>query len=195
MKKNIELFDIVRIDHFRGFQAFWEIQGDAETAEIAIRAALTGHLVLTTLHTNDAPTAITRLTEMGIEPFLVASSLRMVIAQRLVRTICTHCKQAIKPDKSMIRQLSPENQAEVKKYFMGKGCDYCNKTGYMGRTAVIEMLPLTEKISDLILTGASASKIRKNALSEGMLNLHEHAVLKMKNGITSISEVIRETLI
>ena len=136
---------------------------DAETAEIAIRAALTGHLVLTTLHTNDAPTSIVRLTEMGIEPFLVTSSLRMVIAQRLVRTICTHCKHEIKPDNRLIGHLSLENRAEIKKYYGGKGCDYCNKTGYMGRTAIIEMLPITEKISDLILTGASASKIRKTA--------------------------------
>jgi type IV pilus assembly protein PilB len=168
---------------------------DSETAEIAIRAALTGHLVLSTLHTNDASTAITRLTEMGIEPFLVASSLRMVIAQRLVRKICTHCKQEFRPEESMLRQLKTEEKDQIEKYYIGRGCDYCNKTGYLGRTAVIELLPITEKIADLVLNHANASKINRQAQTEGMLTLRQHAISKIKEGITSLQEVIRETMV
>jgi type IV pilus assembly protein PilB len=168
---------------------------DSETAEIAIRAALTGHLVLSTLHTNDASTAVTRLIEMGTEPFLVSSSLRMVIAQRLVRKICTYCKEAFTPDESLVRQLSTEERDQVKKYYSGRGCDYCNKTGYSGRTAIIELLPVSEKIADLILNHANASKINKHAQVEGMLTLRQHAILKIKEGITTLQEVIRETMV
>jgi len=165
---------------------------DAETAEIAIRSALTGHLVLSTLHTNDAPTAVTRLIEMGIEPFLVASSLRMVMAQRLVRKICTKCKEEIRPEKRIIKLL---NLVENKKFFKGKGCDYCNQTGYSGRTAIIEMLPVSESIGELIQNNANSSKIRKQAQTEGMLALREHAKFVAESGVTSLDEVLKETLL
>lgn len=165
---------------------------DAETAEIAIRSALTGHLVLSTLHTNDAPTAVTRLIEMGIEPFLVASSLRMVMAQRLVRKICEKCKEEVKPEKRIIKLLNLDENA---KFFKGKGCDYCNQTGYSGRTAIIEMLQVTEAIADLIQNNANSAKIRKQAQTDGMLILREHAKLVAKNGTTSLEEVLKETLL
>jgi type IV pilus assembly protein PilB len=163
---------------------------DSETAEIAIRAALTGHLVLSTLHTNDAPTAVTRLIDMGVEPFLVSSSLRMVMAQRLVRKICSRCKQETTADDTVLKRLDVEHGT----FFRGKGCDYCNKTGFAGRTAVIEMLPVTEKIADLILAGATASRIRKTAKEEGMLTLREHALQKVFSGITTAEEILRETI-
>jgi len=165
---------------------------DAETAEIAIRSALTGHLVLSTLHTNDAPTAITRLIEMGIEPFLVASSLRMVMAQRLVRKICDKCKHEIKTQQRIIKLL---NLSEDKNYFKGKGCDYCNQTGYSGRTAIIEMLPVSESIAELIQNNSNSTKIRKHAQSEGMFVLREHAKYVAETGTTSLEEVIKETLL
>lgn len=167
---------------------------DGETAEIAIRSALTGHLVLSTLHTNDAASAITRLTDMGIEPFLVATSLKMVMAQRLVRRICQQCKQEIKPDERMIQRLNLNETAQAR-YFKGAGCDNCNGTGYSGRTAVIEMLPVNDDIAGLIINGESASTIRRAAIKIGMLTLREHCVMKLEEGVTTIEELIRETMI
>jgi type IV pilus assembly protein PilB len=166
---------------------------DSETAEIAIRSALTGHLVLSTLHTNDAPSAITRLVDMGIEPFLVATSLKLVMAQRLVKKICTHCKTKYNIDTGLLKRLGFDDNNN--KFYKGKGCDYCNDTGYSGRTAVIEMLPITEKISELIMNNASAARIRKTAVQEGMLTLREHGIMKLKEGETTIDEVMRETMI
>ncbi len=165
---------------------------DAETAEIAIRSALTGHLVLSTLHTNDAPTAITRLIEMGIEPFLVASSLRMVMAQRLVRKICIHCKTEYSPDEKLLKRLNFPDNLQL---YKGIGCDYCNQTGYAGRTAVIEMLPISERIAELIQNNSNSSKINKHAQSEGMLILREHAKIVAESGVTSLDEVLKETLL
>jgi len=165
---------------------------DSETAEIAIRSALTGHLVLSTLHTNDAPLAITRLVDMGIEPFLVATSLRIVIAQRLVRKICPFCKERYTVDDNLLNRLGLSEKTEL---YRGKGCDYCNGTGYSGRTAVIEMLPITEKIADLIMAGASANRIRKEATKNGMLTLREHGLVKIKEGETTMDEVLRETMV
>jgi type IV pilus assembly protein PilB len=165
---------------------------DAETAEIAIRSALTGHLVLSTLHTNDAASAITRLVEMGIEPFLVATSVKMVLAQRLVRKICSHCKEPVVVDEILLKRL---NFSSENKIYAGKGCEYCNNTGYSGRTALIEMLPVTEKVSELIINNASAAKIRHESLKNGMLTLRQHGLEKLRRGDTTIEEVLRETMI
>ena len=164
---------------------------DSETAEIAIRSALTGHLVLSTLHTNDAPSAITRLVDMGIEPFLAATSVKMVMAQRLVRKICSRCKEKIAVEPLLVKRLGLE---EGTVFYKGKGCDYCNGSGYTGRTAVIELLLVNEKIADLIINNASAAKIRKAAVADGMLTLREHGLIKLKEGLTTIDEVLRETM-
>ena len=166
---------------------------DSETAEIAIRSALTGHLVLSTLHTNDAPSAITRLIDMGIEPFLVATSLKMVMAQRLVRKICPKCKTKVKIDPVLIDRLNLDDNNQ--KFFKGQGCEDCNDSGYTGRTAVIEMLPISDKISELIVKNPTATQIRKAAVQEGMLSLRQHGLMKLTEGLTTVDEVVRETTI
>jgi type IV pilus assembly protein PilB len=166
---------------------------DGETAEIAIRSALTGHLVLSTLHTNDAAAAVTRLIDMGVEPFLVATSLQLVMAQRLVRKICTHCKEEYKPDTGLVSKLFNGNSREIK-FFRGSGCDHCSGTGFSGRTALIELLINSDKTSQQIIQNFSASEIRKTAIEEGMLTLRQHGILKLEEGVTTIEEVLRETV-
>ncbi len=169
---------------------------DLETAEIAIRAALTGHLVFSTLHTNDAPSAFTRLIDMGIEPFLVASSVEAVMAQRLVRTICPHCRteQRVEPD--YLRKIGfPEENIGRVRFFKGTGCDKCRQLGYQGRTGIYEMLVVTEAIRPLIMNRANASTIAQKALDEGTQTLRMAGWLKVEHGVTTIEEVLRVTQI
>ncbi len=142
---------------------------DGETAEIAIRSALTGHLVFSTLHTNDAPSAITRLIDMGIEPFLVVSSIKLVMAQRLVRKIYKSCKHIYEPEKSCLEELGIQDKTIT--YHCGRGCDNCNGTGYKGRTALIEIMPVSDSISQLIVKRTGTGEIRQHALEAGMLTL------------------------
>jgi type IV pilus assembly protein PilB len=163
---------------------------DQETAEIAVRAALTGHLVLSTLHTNDAPSTITRLIDVGIEPFLVASAVRLVVAQRLVRRICIECKTADVPDEVLARQLGIEPSIPVTR---GKGCPACNGTGYKGRTAIYESMPVSEPLAELISRRAPTAELRRLAREEGMRTLREVAVKKLGEGVTTPEEVLRET--
>jgi general secretion pathway protein E len=167
---------------------------DLETAEIAIQASLTGHLVFSTLHTNDAPSAVTRLVDMGVEPFLVASSLLAVLAQRLVRTLCPHCKVAIKPDREALAELGirPEDLPQGVIY-EGKGCPQCKNTGYRGRVAIGELMRISEPIRQLILKNQDATTIRKTAQKLGMKTLREDGALKVVEGLTSIAEVLRVT--
>ncbi len=167
---------------------------DSETADIGVKAALTGHLVLSTLHTNDAPSAITRLLDMGVEPFLVSSSLIAIIAQRLVRVVCPHCKQKIKVEPGLLTKVgfTPKEAKNVKVY-QGKGCNFCNNTGYKGRVALFEILTTSDDIMNLILTRASAEEIREKAISEGMKTLRASGLEKIKEGITTIEEVLRVT--
>jgi len=167
---------------------------DYETAEITIRAALTGHLVFSTLHTNDAPGAVARLLDMGAEPFLVSSSVNCIVAQRLVRLICPKCKRKIKLEKSVAKELGvPAEKTKGKKFYEGKGCDYCKFTGYKGRTAIYEILVLSEPIKELILKRASAGQIRKKAVSLGMRTLRVDGWEKVLKGITTPNEVLRVT--
>lgn len=166
---------------------------DYETAEIAIRSALTGHLVFSTLHTNDAAGAITRLLEMGVEPFLVSSSIECLIAQRLVRLICDKCKIKIKPDKKILQDLGIEGDAEKIEVFEGKGCESCKFTGYKGRTAIYEILSLNEEIRPMILSKASSQDIKRKAMQQGMRSLFQDGWQKVLKGLTTISEVIRVT--
>ncbi|KUK14279.1 MAG: type pilus assembly protein PilB [bacterium] len=162
---------------------------DVETAEIAVRSALTGHLVLSTLHTNDAPSAITRLIDMGVEPYLVASSLIGVIAQRLVRRICPHCKESRTVENGDIWVAEGLPPGSV--YYVGKGCEECGDTGYMGRTGVFELMLISEEIQRLTVERASASKIREQAIREGMVTLKDDGVRKIRAGVTTPSEVMR----
>jgi len=167
---------------------------DFETADIAIKAALTGHLVLSTLHTNDAPSTIARLINMGIEPFLVSSAVRLVVAQRLVRRLCVKCKvQAKVPAQTLIDiGLAPE-EAKTVKVFEANGCDKCNNTGYKGRVGLFEVMEIDDEIREQILVGLSTSELRQKAKEKGMLSLRMSGVEKIKEGQTSIEEVVRET--
>ena len=168
---------------------------DFETAEIAVKAALTGHLVLSTLHTNDAPSTVSRLMNMGIEPFLVASSVNLICAQRLVRRVCVKCKQPhpLPPPALMDIGFSSEDAHTVVP-MRGAGCDTCNNTGYKGRVGLYEVLEVTDDLRELILTGASALDLRKKAIEEGMITLRNSGLLKVKEGVTTTEEVTRETV-
>jgi len=167
---------------------------DFETAEIAIKAALTGHLVLSTLHTNDAPSSVSRLLNMGIEPFLVSTSLLLVVAQRLVRRICPQCKQPITyPPEALIDVgFSPDEIPNLRLY-KGAGCPNCNNTGYRGRIGVFEVMEVSDTIREMILEGASTLELKHQAREEGMITLRESGLIKVRQGITTIEEVLRET--
>jgi type II secretory ATPase GspE/PulE/Tfp pilus assembly ATPase PilB-like protein len=168
---------------------------DSETADIAVKAALTGHLVLSTLHTNDAAGAVTRLVDMGVEPFLVSSSLVLTCAQRLVRRICQNCKSEFKLPKEVLLRLSPQQAEEFKSatFFRGAGCSRCKNTGYWGRLAILEVLPITEDIRQGILRNANASQIKQLAVSKGMDTLRVAGLNKAREGLTTIEEVLRVT--
>jgi type IV pilus assembly protein PilB len=169
---------------------------DIETAEIAIRASLTGHLVFSTLHTNDAPSAVTRLLDMGVEPFLIAATVEAIVGQRLVRTICVHCKDEYEPTDDMLMQLNlTREDVRDKRFFYGKGCDKCNNTGYRGRSAVFEIMAMTDRLRELLSQRASTSAMRQIAREQGMRTMRESGLLKVYDGTTTIEEVVRETLL
>jgi type IV pilus assembly protein PilB len=169
---------------------------DFETAEIAVKAALTGHLVLSTLHTNDAPSTINRLMNMGIEPFLVATSVNLICAQRLVRRICKECKEDINmPVQALVDVgLTPEEAAQTR-LKKGRGCSSCNNTGYRGRVGLYEVMEISEEIRELVLSGASAMELRRKAVEEGMFSLRRSGLMKIKDGATTVEEVVRETVL
>jgi len=168
---------------------------DFETAEIAIKAALTGHMVLSTLHTNDAPSTISRLMNMGIEPFLVATSVNLIQAQRLIRRICKECKiEQPTPAEALMEVGFTAEESKTLKTYKGKGCSVCNNTGYKGRIGLYEVLEVTDEIRELILIGASALELRKKAIDDGMITLRNSGLQKIKTGVTTIEEVVRETV-
>jgi type IV pilus assembly protein PilB len=168
---------------------------DLETAEIAVKAALTGHLVLSTLHTNDAPSTVNRLINMGIEPFLVATSVHLVGAQRLVRRVCSQCRapRPVAPEGLLQAGFSPED-AETVTPVHGAGCDRCNQTGYKGRVGLYEVMDIGDEIRELILRGAPGAELRRAAIAGGMITLRESGLRKVKDGLTSLEEVMRETV-
>ena len=169
---------------------------DFETAEVAIKAAMTGHLVLSTLHTNDAPASINRLMNMGIEPFLVATSVHLVAAQRLVRRVCGFCKEPIEvPPQALINIGFGEQEARTLKLFKGRGCDRCSNTGYKGRVALYEVMDIGDEVRELILSGASAYELRQKAIQDGMISLRVSGLQKIRDGTTTIDEVVRETVL
>ncbi|MBN1233033.1 MAG: type IV-A pilus assembly ATPase PilB [Candidatus Coatesbacteria bacterium] len=168
---------------------------DLETAAIAIRAALTGHLVFSTSHTNDAPSTVNRLVDLGVEPFLLASSLKMVVSQRLLRKVCTKCAAPVKIHAESYKEagINPDEMENVTP-LQGTGCDYCNHTGYRGRVGIFEAMSIGDVMSEMILAGATTFELEKQAKKDGMINLHDDAVLKFKAGQTTLEEVMRETM-
>ncbi|WP_291270778.1 type IV-A pilus assembly ATPase PilB [Geothrix sp.] len=172
---------------------------DFETAEIAIKASLTGHLVLSTLHTNDAPSTINRLMNMGVEPFLVATSVNIICAQRLVRRLCTNCKAVDthhQPEEALLKVgFTPEEIQKGITFYKTVGCEVCNKRGYKGRVGLYEVLEMSETLKDMILTGASAIELREQGQKEGMITLRRSGCRKVLDGVTTIEEIIRETVL
>jgi type IV pilus assembly protein PilB len=169
---------------------------DFETAEIAVKAALTGHLVLSTLHTNDAPSTISRLMNMGIEPFLVATSVNLICAQRLVRKICVNCKEPLEvPEQTLLDAGFTPEETSTTKIYIGKGCGTCNRTGYKGRVGLYEVMEINDELRELILVGASALELKKKAIDQGMLTLRKSGLTKAAIGATTLEEVIRETVL
>src|SRR5579859_4769120 len=169
---------------------------DFETAEIAVKAALTGHLVLSTLHTNDAPSTISRLMNMGIEPFLVATSVYLICAQRLVRRICVNCKEELEvPEQALIDAGYTPEEVKTTKIYHGKGCSTCGKGGYKGRTGLYEVMEINDELRELILVGASALELKKKAIEQGMITLRRSGLIKVALGQTTMEEVLRETVL
>jgi type IV pilus assembly protein PilB len=169
---------------------------DFETAEIGVKAALTGHLVLSTLHTNDAPSTVSRLMNMGIEPFLVATSVNLICAQRLVRRICSNCKEELEvPQQALLDAGYTPEEVKTVKIYHGKGCTTCNKGGYKGRTGLYEVMEVTDELRELILVGASALELKKKAVELGMITLRRSGLTKIAAGLTTMEEVLRETVL
>jgi type IV pilus assembly protein PilB len=168
---------------------------DLETAEIAAQASLTGHLVFTTLHTNDAPSSVARLLDLGVEPFLITATVEGVVAQRLVRRICTNCKTPFEPDESQLRELGlTEDDVKGKQFYYGRGCNRCNGTGYKGRTGIYEIMLFTDEIRNLIMNRASSNVLRVAAQKAGMRPLRDNGLIAIFDGITTIDEVVKETI-
>ncbi len=168
---------------------------DLETAQIAVQSSLTGHLVFTTLHTNDAPTAIARLTDLGLEPFLITATLEAIVAQRLVRKICERCKKEFSPNEEMLAELNLTPQdVKGRTFFYGEGCDACNNTGYRGRQAIFEIMALDDTLRDLVMANASTNVLRSEARKRGMRTLRQAGLLTIYDGISTIEEVVRETI-
>jgi type IV pilus assembly protein PilB len=169
---------------------------DLETAQISVQASLTGHLVFTTLHTNDAPSAIARLLDLGLEPFLITATLEAIVAQRLVRRICENCKTEFKPSEELLMELElkPEDVGDRKLYY-GKGCDYCNNTGYRGRLGMFEIMTLDDHLREMIMRHASTSLLRGEAVKRGMRPLRDTGLMAIYDGLTTIEEVVKETVV
>ena len=168
---------------------------DFETAEIGVKAALTGHLVLSTLHTNDAPSTINRLLNMGIEPFLVASAVNLITAQRLARRLCTECKEVDEISKQALLDagVAPD---EVDGFvcYKGKGCSHCNDSGYKGRVGIYQVMPMFDEIREMVLAGANTAEIKRESMRLGVRTMRQSALTKLKEGITSFEEVVRCTI-
>ncbi len=169
---------------------------DLETAEIAVQASLTGHLVFSTLHTNDAPSTITRLKDMGVPTFLITATLEAILAQRLVRRICTQCREEVTPTPELLAQLSltPEEGKDMQ-FFRGAGCDVCNNTGYKGRVGLFELMIITDRLRDMIMENASIDDMRAEAQNNGMVGLRDAGLAFVRQGVTTAEEILRETIL
>jgi type IV pilus assembly protein PilB len=168
---------------------------DFETAQIAVQAALTGHLVLSTVHTNDAPGTISRLIDMGIEPFLISSAVILILAQRLIRKVCMECRETVKVHPQLLIDVGvPPDEVKSFPVYKGKGCSLCNNTGYKGRVGLYEVMTMKEELKELVLSRASTSEIKKEAIRLGMKTLRQSGIAKIKEGVTTIEEVLRSTM-
>jgi type IV pilus assembly protein PilB len=168
---------------------------DLETAEIAAQASLTGHVVFTTLHTNDAPSSVARLLDLGVEPFLITATIEGIVAQRLVRRICTSCKRPYEPNETQLRELGlTEEEIKGKQFFYGKGCSKCNGTGYRGRVGIFEIMVFNDEIRELIMNRASTNVLRVAAQKAGMVPLRTNGLAWIFDGITTVDEVVKETI-
>jgi type IV pilus assembly protein PilB len=169
---------------------------DLETAQIAVQAALTGHMVFSTLHTNDAPSTITRMRDMGVEPFLLTATVEAILAQRLVRTICEDCRTEFEPSADLLMELNLRPQdVQGKKFFYGRGCDRCNNTGHKGRQGIYELVIMNDDIRDMVSQGASTDQMRIACKKQGMTTLRESGLRAIFDGRTTIEEVVRETVL
>jgi type IV pilus assembly protein PilB len=169
---------------------------DLETAQIAVQASLTGHMVFSTLHTNDAPGSITRLRDMGVETFLITATVEAILAQRLVRKICEDCRTEFEPSPEILMELNLRpDEVRGKTFFYGKGCDRCNNTGHRGRTGIHELIIMNDEIRDLVSAGASTDQLRNACRRQGMTTLRESGLRAIYNGTTTIDEVVRETVL
>ena len=169
---------------------------DLETAQIGVQASLTGHMVFSTLHTNDAPSSITRLRDMGVETFLITATLEGILAQRLVRKICEDCRSEFQPSPEILMELNLRSEeVKGKKFYYGKGCDRCNNTGHRGRAGIFELVLMNDEIRDLISAGASTDQLRAACRRQGMITLREAGLRAIFNGATTIDEVVRETVV
>ena len=167
---------------------------DLETADIAVQAALTGHLILSTLHTNDAASAITRLLDMGVEDFLLTSTINGIAAQRLVRTLCLHCREPYEALPEIAERLCAGNaHAGPVTLYRAVGCPHCQHSGYRGRSSIVEVLVMSDRLRQLVVSHAEAGAIRKVAIEDGMLTMHDHGMQKVRAGITTLEEVLRVT--
>jgi len=169
---------------------------DVETAEIAVQASLTGHMVFSTLHTNDAPSTVTRLRDMGVPPFLITATVEAILAQRLVRRICSNCREEIVPDAEILADLElTSDEIADKKFYRGKGCERCNRTGYKGRKGLFELLVMNDELRDMVMRNASTEDLREAARRAGMVTLRDSGMESIFNGETTADEVIRETIL
>ena len=169
---------------------------DVETAEIAVQASLTGHMVFSTLHTNDAPATVTRLRDMGVPPFLITATVEAILAQRLVRRICSACREEIVPGADVLADLELTTDDIVgKKFYRGRGCDRCNRTGYKGRLGLFELLIMNDEMRDMVMRNASTEELRETARKAGMVTLRESGMQGIYEGLTTADEVIRETIL
>jgi general secretion pathway protein E len=168
---------------------------DLETAQIAVQSALTGHLVLSTLHTNDAPSSINRLLDMGVEDYLLTSTVIGIQAQRLLRTLCTLCREPYHPLPEMVAQMGLTKYAQSGQLtlYHARGCDHCSHTGYIGRQCIMEIMPMTDSIRQLVMRHATATDLRAAAIEQGMLTMYDHGLRKVAQGITTLEEVMRVT--
>jgi type IV pilus assembly protein PilB len=168
---------------------------DLETSQIAVEAALTGHIVFSTLHTNDAPSAVTRMIDLGLEAFLLTATVEGIVAQRLVRRICSHCKEPYDPSDQELYELElTRSDVEGRQFHYGKGCKKCNQTGYRGRVAIFEMLVMNDRLRSLIMNHASTADIRNASREDGMRSLRDSGLLHIYDGTTTIEEVVKETI-
>jgi type IV pilus assembly protein PilB len=168
---------------------------DLETAQIAVQASLTGHMVFSTLHTNDAPTSVTRMRDMGVEPFLLTATIEGIMAQRLVRKICEDCRTEFEPSADLLMELNMRPQdVQGRTFFYGRGCDRCNNTGFKGRMGIFELVVMNDEQRDLISAGVSTDQLRIAAKKQGMVTLRESGLRAIFQGLTTIEEVVRETV-